>query len=103
MSRGLRIRSYLAGMLGVPSAALPGGFSLSLSRGETLEVRGCKRILVYEPAVIVLALSDGQLRICGQGLYCSAFGGGAVTVKGAVRQLQLTAGDEAVFMVGRLS
>ena len=90
MSMGKRIRACLSGVLGVPSAALPGGFSLSLFGGDALEVRGCKRILVYEPSSIVLALPSGTLKIGGSGLFCSAFGGGAVTVRGTVRSLLLT-------------
>ena len=75
--------------LDIPREALPGGFGVTLSGQNELVVRGCKKILSYGEEKIELALGWLKLVIEGEGLLCSAFGGGAVTVTGKVVVLRL--------------
>lgn len=75
--------------LGLPREVLPGGFLLVLSGREELTVRGCKRILSYAPDCITLSLHQARLVVRGEDLYCSAFGGGSVTLGGRVEGLCL--------------
>ena len=83
----------LARGLDIPRTALPRGFGLAMDGGEELTVRGCKRILAYGEAEIVLAVGVTMLTVRGRELYCSAFSGGAVTVTGQIKGLWL--GDES--------
>ena len=83
--------------LGITAEILPDGFGLSLSgraergrdgrfhpAGETLSVRGCRRILAYDPAEIRLSVGRLTLIVTGQDLRFTSFAAGTVTVVGAV-------------------
>lgn len=86
--------SLIGAKLDLPREAFPGGFALMLSGQEELVVRGCKKILVYERQKIVLAIGSVLLTVSGDSLFCSAFGGGAVTVSGRVESLEFLKGEE---------
>ena len=86
------ILSRITEALDLPREMLPGGFFLALSGREERLVRGCREILGYEPACITLALPRGRLLVRGEGLFCSAFGGGSVTVCGEIRTLDIEEG-----------
>ena len=83
--------------LSVTAEILPGGFGLSLSgraerggdgrfhpSGTSLSVRGCRRILAYDPAEIRLLVGRLTLVVTGRDLRFSSFSAGTVTVVGAV-------------------
>lgn len=80
--------------LDIPREALPGGFGISLSGQNELVVRGCKKILSYGEERIELSLGKLRLAIKGEGLLCSAFGGGAVTVVGKIVTLCFEEGEK---------
>ena len=75
--------------LDIPREALPGGFGVMLSGQNELVVHGCKKILSYGEERIELAVAKLRLVIEGEGLLCSAFGGGAVTVVGKIVAIRL--------------
>jgi sporulation protein YqfC len=54
-------------------------------RGVT--VHGCRKILQYSPIEIRLELNRSAISIEGEGLYCTSFGTGSVTVEGNVRRV----------------
>lgn len=54
-------------------------------RGAT--VHGCRKILQYSPIEIRLELNRSAVSIEGEGLYCTSFGTGSVTVEGSVRRV----------------
>ena len=78
--------------LDIPREMLPGGFSLELCGTGELTVRGCKRILSYAEQQILLQLPSHTLLVEGEGLLCSAFCAGAVTVSGEIRALTIGEG-----------
>ena len=47
-------------------------------------VYGCRKILVYSPGEIRLQLAKEVLCVQGEGLYCSSFSAGIVTVEGII-------------------
>ena len=47
-------------------------------------VYGCRKILVYSPREIRLQLAKEELGVVGEGLYCSSFSAGIVTVEGVI-------------------
>ncbi len=64
-------------------------------RGQTnVTVYGCRRILLYTPRRICLLVGKRPLSVLGQGLICSAFCAGAVTVRGEIRGVEYAEGTE---------
>lgn len=47
-------------------------------------VYGCRKILVYSPKEIRLQLAKETLCVVGDGLFCSSFSAGIVTVEGVI-------------------
>ena len=89
MPKGRGVLGRLAGLLQLPREVLPYGFGAVLSGQEELLVRGCKKILTYDAECITLALPHTRLSVYGEGLFCSAFGGGSVTLGGHIRKIEL--------------
>lgn len=89
MRRGRDLLGALGEKLDIPREALPHGFALALSGGREMTVWGCRRILSYDEAEIVVLVQGRALRIKGERLFCSAFGEGAVTVTGKIDTLLL--------------
>jgi len=59
------------------------GNDVAVLQGETgATVYGCRRILRYEPTCICLARTHGRICVLGEGLICTAFSAGCVTVEG---------------------
>ncbi len=73
--------------LDIPREALPGSFGLTLAGQGELAVRGCKKILSYGERCISLRVGKTVLSIHGEGLLCTAFGSGCVTITGQVVSL----------------
>ena len=89
----MRKRGGMLGKLGemvdIPPEVLPGGFLLTLSGKGELTLCGCRAILAYSAEEVCLSLGRLCLRVGGDGLLCTAFGAGSVTVAGHIRSLCL--------------
>lgn len=59
-----------------------------------VSVRGCRRILSYDPKEIRLALRDRELLLRGRDLRCTSFTGGCVTVEGILTAVELSEGRD---------
>ena len=84
MTKKRDLLGRLAAGLDIPREALPGGFLMTLSGQEELVVHGCRRILRYGQEEMALLLTEKCLCVRGKGLTCTAFGAGAVTVRGVI-------------------
>lgn len=73
--------------LDIPREALPGGFGLSMSGQNEVTVRGCRKILSYGADRISLSLGKVILVVEGEGLLCTVFEAGSVTVQGVICKL----------------
>ncbi len=80
--------------LDIPREALPGSFGITLSGQQELTVRGCKKILSFGEREIRLAVGKTTVLILGEGLFCSAFGAGCVTVAGRIVTLTFEEGGQ---------
>lgn len=78
--------------LGLPREGLPGGFSAFLSGAGEVTVRGCRKILRYEPEIISLSVGKQELSVHGAGLVCTAYSAETVTVTGNIAALTLSSG-----------
>ena len=94
MQEKKRVFGGLSRYLDIPSEALPGGFGLSLSGRRELTARGCRRILSYGTERISLLLGGGAvLAVEGDGLLCTVFRAGCVTVEGRITALRFEKED----------
>lgn len=74
--------------LDIPRAIFSGSFGCVVEGTRELTVRGCRKILSYDPAAILLAVGGGtRLLIEGEALLFRAFGAGSVTLSGEIRSL----------------
>ena len=80
--------------LGLPREGLPGGFSAFLSGAGEVTVRGCRKILRYEPEIISLSVGKQELSVHGAGLVCTAYSAETVTVTGNIAALTLSSGEK---------
>ena len=70
---------------GVSRAAALFDDRLIILRGESeMTVHGCKKILQYSTERICLLMRGRQLCICGNGLFCTSFSGGVITLEGRI-------------------
>lgn len=57
--------------------------------GETrATLYGCRRILLYSPTEIRLCIGTREVSLTGEGLLCTCFSAGSVTVEGHIRSVQ---------------
>ena len=57
-------------------------------RGQSdAAVYGCKKILLYSPQRICLGARKRMIILSGEGMICSSFSGGTVTVKGRINRV----------------
>lgn len=82
--------SRLSMRLGVPPEGLPGGFSAFLSGSSEVTVRGCRKILRYEPECITLSVGKQEISVQGKSLFCTAYSAETVTVSGDIAALILS-------------
>ena len=61
---------------------------------EEATVYGCRRILSYSPQEICFGMKRDRLTVTGNGLYCSSFVGGTVTVMGRIDSFAYGEGRE---------
>jgi hypothetical protein len=78
------VKSFIDDKLTLPSDALEGSFSLEIRERRTVFVRGCRRIVKYSEDEMIIAVRGFEVRIRGQGLTCSTYHCGAVTVDGEI-------------------
>ena len=65
--------------------AQPSSKDMVILHGQaSATVYGCSRILIYTPERISLKVGRQLLTLCGHELFCAAFTGGTVTVKGKI-------------------
>lgn len=65
---------------------MPAQTMVILRGGDGATVHGCRKILQYSPIEIRLLLERESVSIEGEGLYCTSFGTGCVTIKGCVHR-----------------
>lgn len=90
MRRNQDFFSKIGERLGLPREGLPGGFSAFLSGAGEVTVRGCRKILRYEPEIISLSVGKRELSIHGMRLICTAYSTETVTVTGDIAALTLS-------------
>ena len=95
MRRKKGLFARLCERLDIPREALPGGFGLSMSGQNELTVRGCRRILSYGADRISLSLGRVTLLVEGEGLLCTVFEAGSVTVQGHICKVAFEEGQGA--------
>ena len=78
----------------LPSDALSGDFRLELRGRNVLFVQGCRRILEYSPARMVLAIKNFNLAIEGARLVCSTYHDGTVSIDGQIDRIFLDGEEE---------
>lgn len=89
MQQKRRFWQSLTQRLDIPREALPGGFGLTASGARSVTVSGCRRILAYGDACIRLAVGKREvLTVEGEGLLCTVFRAGSVTVEGRLSCLR---------------
>ncbi len=88
MKRKHRLTSSLYGLAGelfeVPSGALPGGWSVTVTDGREAYVTGCRAILSYDTEAIKIDAGAVYLHIEGDGLDISRYGDLEITVRGSI-------------------
>ena len=63
-----------------------GDRELVVMRGQnSVTVYGCRRILLYSPCEIRLRVGRRALSVMGEGLFCTCFSAGSVTVEGQIQ------------------
>ncbi len=87
MRRKKNLMTRIGEKLDIPREMLPGGFSVLLSEGDELTVRGCRHILSCCEREVELLVGQRHLCVRGQHLLCGEFGAGGVTVTGEITAL----------------
>jgi len=65
------------------------GFRLCTDGNARLCVDRVKRVSHYSESEIILALSSGELRVCGSGLRMRSFFGNEIEISGQISALEL--------------
>lgn len=85
---------WLAVRLDLPPDLFDGGFRAELRGRSSLTVHGVRRIAVYTPERIVLAVKGGNVTIAGQRLVCTSYLAGAVGIDGHIDSLSVGDGPD---------
>lgn len=78
------VKGFIDEKLALPSDALEGSFTLEIRERRTVFVRGCRRIVKYSESEMIIAVRGFEVRVRGQGLTCSTYHLGAVTIEGEI-------------------
>ncbi len=78
-------------------ARLRARYGSGVGRGEMVvwrgvggvTVYGCRKILLYSPREIRLCMSERILSVAGEGLFCSSFSAGAVSICGSITSVSV--------------
>ena len=73
--------------LDIPPAIALGGHKVEILGREALCVSGCKKIILYAPCEIRLALSDSVLCVVGRDLVCVAYSPTELSIEGRIDNL----------------
>lgn len=79
-----RLAALIRDSVSLPSDAFSGGFSVELCGRERLLLQGCRRIIKYSTEEMILRSKGFSVSIRGEGLTCTTYHGGSVTVEGRV-------------------
>lgn len=85
---------YLAVQNELSPDALAGEARVELRGKNQLFVSGCRRIIVYSPTLIVLAIKGDELSIKGERLICTSYHTGTVSIGGAISSVSFLGGEE---------
>ena len=83
------IKDFIEEKTALPSDILEGEFSVEIRERRTLYMRGCRRITKYSPDEMIMAAKGFEVRIRGEGLICTSYNCGAVTVEGDIYGVDL--------------
>ena len=72
---------------GITSDEISGGVTLEMRGRNYLLISGCKRIEKYSPTVMVMRVGKDLLCVCGEGLICSSYHGGTVSIEGIINTI----------------
>lgn len=78
------VSEFAAELFETPSAAVPGGWSVTLTDGREAYVTGCRAILSYGDEMITVDVGEAVLSITGQGLDIVRYCDGEITVRGDI-------------------
>lgn len=76
----------------LPADLLAGEFRLEVRGRNLVFLQGCRRILKYSPEEMILAAKGFKVAIRGEGLICSSYHGGTVSIEGRIRGVELLGG-----------
>ena len=79
---------------GITGDELAGEATLELRGRNFLLIGGCKRIEKYSPCLMVMRVRGDILSIRGEGLACSSFHCGNVSVEGRIDAIEFGGGKE---------
>lgn len=77
----------------LPDDIVGGGPFVELRGRREVSVQGCRRILCCEADLVRLALAVGTLEVRGQGLSCTTYFAGAVSIRGVIDGVAFGAGE----------
>jgi hypothetical protein len=80
---------FLEEKTSLPSDAFARDSSIEIRERRELCMRGCRRIIKYSPDEMILAGRGFEVRIRGEGLVCTSYNYGAVTVEGEISGVDL--------------
>ena len=72
---------------------LPGGSLVTVRGRGQISVGGSRKILEYTSERLRIALSFGQVVICGRDLECISYGGGQISAEGVIDTVSFSEED----------
>ena len=83
------IRGFIEDKTALPSDILEGEFSMEIRERRARYMCGCRRIIKYSPFEMIMAAKGFEVRIRGEGLICTSYNCGAITVEGEIAGVDL--------------
>ena len=83
----------LQNKISLPSDALMGEVRIEMRGRNTLFVCGCRRIIKYSPKEIIFAVNGYSIAVGGEGLVCTTYHYGSVTVEGKIDSIAFEDGE----------
>ena len=90
---GRRVMERICRRLDIPCDALPGGSLVTVRGRGQISVGGSRKILEYTSERLRIALSFGQVVICGRDLECISYGGGQISAEGVIDTVSFSEED----------
>ncbi len=79
-----RILEYLSAKVELDGDAIAGEVRIELRGRNMLLLNGCRRILKYSTEEIIFAVRGDSVKVSGEGLVCTSYHSGAVSVEGSI-------------------